>query len=60
MSFYAMSLMGMAPFGSLLAGAVAARIGAPATVAGGGALCIVASLFFGRDCPTSAGKQCPY
>ncbi|MEK6407407.1 MAG: MFS transporter [Acidobacteriota bacterium] len=51
MSFYSMSLMGMAPFGSLLAGAVAARIGAPATVAGGGALCIVASLFFWSRLP---------
>jgi MFS family permease len=45
MSFYAMSLMGMAPFGSLLAGAVASHIGAPCTVAAGGALCVVASLF---------------
>jgi MFS family permease len=44
MSFYSMSLMGMSPFGSLLAGAVAARIGAPATVGAGGALCILISL----------------
>ncbi len=32
MSFYAMAFMGMMPFGSLLAGAVASRIGAPWTV----------------------------
>lgn len=46
MSFYSMSLMGMAPFGSLLAGAVAASLGAPATVAAGGALCLAAAVLF--------------
>ncbi|HKP85082.1 MAG TPA: MFS transporter [Blastocatellia bacterium] len=46
MSFYSMSLMGMAPFGSLLSGAVAARIGAPETVAAGGALCVLAAILF--------------
>jgi MFS family permease len=46
MSFYAMSLMGMAPFGSLFAGAVATRIGAPHTVAAGGILCIAGALLF--------------
>jgi MFS family permease len=46
MSFYAMSLMGMAPFGSLLAGAVATRIGAPHTVAAGGILCVAGALLF--------------
>lgn len=46
MSFFSMSLMGMAPFGSLLAGAVAARIGAPRTVAAGGALCLAGALLF--------------
>jgi MFS family permease len=46
MAFFAMSLMGMAPFGSLLAGAVADHIGAPKTVAGGGVLCLAAALVF--------------
>ena len=46
MSFYSMSLMGMAPFGSLLAGTVAARIGAPETVALGGGLCLAAAILF--------------
>lgn len=32
MSFYSMSFLGMAPFGSLLAGALANRVGAPRTV----------------------------
>lgn len=51
MAFYAMSFMGMAPFGSLIAGAVAARIGAPATVTAGGAICIIAALVFRRQLP---------
>jgi MFS family permease len=46
MSFYSMGLIGMAPFGSLLSGAVAARIGAPATVALGGSLVLVGATLF--------------
>ena len=46
MSFYAMAFLGMAPFGSLLAGSVAARIGAPATVFWGGACTILGGLLF--------------
>ena len=41
MSVYSMMFMGMAPFGALLAGWIANRVGAPATVAGGGVLCIL-------------------
>jgi MFS family permease len=41
MSFYSMAFMGTAPFGSLLAGALAARIGAPATIAIGGVACLM-------------------
>jgi MFS family permease len=52
MSFYAMSLMGMAPFGSLIAGAVAVRLGAPLTVALGGGLCLGASLVFWLRLPS--------
>ncbi len=51
MAFYAMSFMGMAPFGSLIAGAVAAHVGAPRTVMAGGALCILGALAFGRKLP---------
>ena len=47
MSFYSMSLMGMTPFGSLIAGGAAARIGAPWTIRAGGLLCIVGALVFG-------------
>src|SRR5713101_2612297 len=38
MSFYAMAFMGMAPFGSLLAGSLASKIGVPATLSVNGAL----------------------
>ncbi len=51
MSVYAMMFMGMAPFGALLAGLLAARIGAPATVAGGGAVCLLGALLFARRLP---------
>jgi MFS family permease len=46
MAVYSMMFMGMAPFGALLAGALASRIGAAATVAAGGALCTVAGIVF--------------
>ena len=52
MAIYSMMFMGMAPFGALLAGTLADRIGAPATVAGGGVVCIVGSLVFGARLPT--------
>jgi MFS family permease len=48
MSFYMMSFMGMAPFGSLLAGSVASKIGAPNTLIIGGASCIVGAFMFGK------------
>jgi MFS family permease len=46
MSFYSMAIMGMTPFGSLFAGILAARIGAPATLAIGGACCIAGAAWF--------------
>lgn len=46
MSLYAMSFAGVAPFGSLFAGAVADSIGAPNTLMIGGACCAIASIFF--------------
>jgi MFS family permease len=51
MAFYSMAFMGMAPFGSLLAGWLAARIGAPETLVFGGALCIAGSIWFARELP---------
>jgi MFS family permease len=51
MSIYSMMLMGMAPFGSLLAGWGAARIGSPATVLTGGIVCMAAAGLFGIFLP---------
>lgn len=46
MSFYTMAFIGMTPFGSLMAGALASRIGAPLTVIIGGAACLVCAGWF--------------
>ena len=51
MAFYTMAFMGTAPFGSLLAGALAGRIGAPRTIMYGGAACIVGAALFARVLP---------
>jgi MFS family permease len=51
MSFYAMAFRGMAPFGSLLAGGLASKIGAPNTLMIGGISCILGSLVFARKLP---------
>jgi MFS family permease len=45
MSIYAMSLVGMSPFGSLLSGWLASIIGAPNTVMIGGAVCLAGAMF---------------
>lgn len=52
MSLYTMMFVGMAPFGSLLAGSLAHAIGTPATVAIGGALCVTAGLFYAVRIPS--------
>lgn len=46
MSFYTMAFMGTAPFGSLIAGSLADRIGAPRTLLIGGIGCIAAAVWF--------------
>jgi MFS family permease len=46
MSFYTMAFMGTAPFGSLLAGSLADRIGTPHTLFFGGLGCIAGALWF--------------
>lgn len=51
MSLYAMAFMGMAPFGSLLAGSLASKIGAPNTLGIGGASCILGSFMFAKKPP---------
>ena len=51
MSYYTMAFFGSAPFGSLLAGALAHRIGAPHTVMVTGAFCVAGSLWFTLQLP---------
>jgi MFS family permease len=51
MALYSMMFMGMAPFGALLAGLLGQHIGAPATVAAGGTICVAAGLAFSRRLP---------
>jgi len=41
MAVHVMMFMGMAPFGSFLAGAIAAKVGAPMTIASGASICIL-------------------
>ncbi len=51
MSFYTMSFLGTAPFGSLLAGWLSTRIGAPHTVFLSGVLCVATAGWFARELP---------
>ena len=46
MSYYTMAFVGMAPFGSLLAGALAHAIGAPHAVIVTGSVCVLGGLWF--------------
>jgi len=52
MSFYSMAFQGVAPFGSLIAGATASRIGAPHTLMIGGTICICGAALFAAQLPT--------
>jgi len=51
MSVYAMSLIGLAPFGALFAGAFADRVGAPVTVIMGAVACLGGAAIFGLHLP---------
>jgi MFS family permease len=51
MSFYTMAFMGMAPLGSLLAGALASKIGVLHTLVISGAFCIIAAIIFAFRIP---------
>jgi MFS family permease len=51
MSFYSMAFQGVAPFGSLIAGAAASRVGAPLTLLIGGAICIAGAALFASQLP---------
>jgi MFS family permease len=51
MSYWTMAFFGTAPFGSLLAGTLASRIGAPHTVMVTGSFCVAGSLWFTFELP---------
>jgi MFS family permease len=51
MSYYTVAFVGMAPFGSLLAGALAHRFGAPHAVMVTGACCVAGSVWFTTQLP---------
>lgn len=55
MSLYSMMFLGMSPIGSLLAGALADRIGAPVTVAIGGLVSCLGGIAFARKWPAMRG-----
>ena len=51
MSYYTMAFMGMAPFGSLLAGIMADAIGAPVTVIANGSVVLLGAAWFATRLP---------
>jgi predicted MFS family arabinose efflux permease len=58
MGYYTMAFFGAAPFGSLLAGLLAHRIGAPHTLIVTGTFCLAGSLWFTLDLPqVNAGMR---
>jgi MFS family permease len=59
MSFFTMAFIGMTPFGSLIAGALAGSIGAKQTVLIGGMSCLAGGVFFFRQVPQLREKIRP-
>lgn len=57
MALYSMMFMGMAPFGALLGGAMADRMGAPITVAVGGVASIAGESGSAGSCQCSAARR---
>jgi MFS family permease len=51
MSFYMMAFLGTVPFGSLIAGWMSSRIGAPETLMIGGACCLAGAVWFATELP---------
>ncbi len=52
MSFFTMAFMGMAPFGSLMAGVLASRLGGPWTLLAGAVACTAAAAVFALRLPS--------
>jgi MFS family permease len=59
MSIYVMSFIGAAPFGSLLAGFLAHKIGAPETLLFSGILCVLGAAIFASKLPNIKEKIRP-
>jgi MFS family permease len=59
MSLFSMVLVGMAPFGSLVAGTLADRFGARLVVAAGGLGCAAAAMWFARMLPRLRATAIP-
>lgn len=59
MAFYSMAFMGMVPLGSLLAGAMARLMGAPATVAINGLCCMLGAVAFLSRLPARQRRMYP-
>ncbi|MGE5804267.1 MAG: MFS transporter [Ignavibacteria bacterium] len=59
MSFYTTAFTGMAPFGSLIAGFLASKIGAPNTLIIGGLCCITGGALFAKQLPLLKGLVRP-
>jgi MFS family permease len=59
MALYSMTVVGISPFGSLAAGALAERFGARLTVLLAGLLCLMAATLFHLRCPRSAPEPAP-
>ncbi|HKD03859.1 MAG TPA: MFS transporter [Terriglobales bacterium] len=51
MAVYSMMFMGMAPFGALIGGALADRLGAPRTIAIGALAAVAGAMWFGSQLP---------
>ena len=59
MSYYTMAFFGAAPCGSLLASALAERMGAPTAVGVTGAACVVGSIWFALELPKVTAAMRP-
>jgi MFS family permease len=51
MAYYSMAFQGVAPFGSLAAGAAASRFGAPRTLVAAGLICLAGAAWFAGQLP---------
>ena len=59
MSYYAMAFLGAAPFGNLIASALAERLGAPTAVGLTGAACLVGSIWLALELPKVTAAMRP-